>query len=361
MLERRVWIDMNIFVIYPNTFIVFVADSGRMRKSTAIKMTRRLLAKTDPGPRLVAQKITPEALIDSLKIIRTDDEKGAIKETCGGLVVADELVTFINRDTYERGLGSLMIELWDCPDKYEYRTRSRPVEEINYGHISLLGGTTVHSLRDAIPLQALGDGFSSRVIFVYVDETPVPVPRPVQAAGFKKTEQELILQLQSMTKMNGEVTLSPTAIELFDQEYRSFFKSKFYDDAQFQAYASRRDKHLLKIAMCLMAAEDPDHLQIDSIHLEQARHLLSTVEAHFSVVFDRIAMTEVGSMTERVYATIRSGEGGEITRAKLLHKFSHKINAMELSKIIETLKESNRIEWDTSRSTGLYYKVVDGP
>jgi hypothetical protein len=73
MLERRIWIDMNIFSVYPNMFIVFVAEAGRMRKSTAAAMTRKLLSKTDPGPRMIAQKTTPEALIDALRVIRTDD------------------------------------------------------------------------------------------------------------------------------------------------------------------------------------------------------------------------------------------------------------------------------------------------
>src|SRR6266850_6399542 len=85
MLERRVWIDMNLYVIYPNMFVVFVADSGRMRKSTAIKVTRKLLSRTDPGPRMIAQKITPEGLIDALRVIRTDNPKELLKETCGGI------------------------------------------------------------------------------------------------------------------------------------------------------------------------------------------------------------------------------------------------------------------------------------
>ena len=75
MLERRVWLDMNIFVVYPNMFIVFVADAGRMRKSTAVAMTRKLLSKTNPGPRMIAQKTTPEALIDALKVTKTDDQR----------------------------------------------------------------------------------------------------------------------------------------------------------------------------------------------------------------------------------------------------------------------------------------------
>lgn len=357
MLERRIWLDMNIFTIYPNMFTVFVADAGRMRKSTAAAMTRKLLSKTDPGPRMIAQKTTPEALIDALRVIRTDEQSSLLKETCGGIVVANELVTFINRDTYERGLGALMIELWDCPDKYEYRTRNRPTEEIHFGHLSLLGATTIHSLRDAIPLQAMGDGFSSRTIFVYVDKAASPVPRPIQSAKFKQTEEELILHLQSLSALSGPISFSDDGAEFFDTEYKRFYYSSFFDDPQFQAYASRRDKHLLKVAMCLMAAERQD--MILTVHdLTGAKTLLEDVEGKMRAVFDRIAMTESGSLTEEVFQYIRSGPDKTRTRSEVLRKMGHKINAQDLAKSIETLSISQRIKLDTGDGL-LQYKIND--
>ena len=355
MLERRIWIDMNIFTIYPNMFIVFVADSGQMRKSTAILMTSRLLSKTDPGPRMIAQKTTTEALIDHLRVTRSDDGTKLLQQTCGGIVIADELASFINHDSYQRGLGSLMIQLWDCPDKYEYRTRNRPLEEIHFGHLSLLGGTTIHTLRDAIPLAAMGDGFSSRVLFVYEDVAPPPVPRPIRFKGFKKVESELIHQLQKLASHKGEVTLSPDAIELFDAEYKRFYHSKFYGNEQFQAYASRRDKHLLKVAMCLMAAEG-ESLELTRYHIQGAIVLLSDLELSLGTVFDRITMTESGALTERIYNSIVSN-GGTMSRADILKKYSHQINAFELTKVTDTLAQANRIKIGTSTGKVVWHVV----
>jgi hypothetical protein len=358
MLERRIWIDMNIFSVFPNMFIVFVAEAGRMRKSTAAAMTRKLLSKTNPGPRMIAQKTTPEALIDALKVIRTDDATKLLQETCGGIVVANELVTFINRDTYERGLGALMIELWDCPDKYEYRTRNRPTEEIHYGHLSLLGATTIHSLRDAIPLQAMGDGFTSRTVFVYVDRPAQPVPRPVRSESFRRTEEELILHLQSLSSLQGEVTLSEEAGEFFDAEYKRFYRSSLFDDPQFMAYASRRDKHLLKVGMCLMAAEGGG-LELSAHHLQGAKVLLEDVESKMRAVFDRIAMTEGGSLTEEIYSTINTAPDKTMLRAQVLRKFGHKLSAQELLKVMETLVIQQRVKTDTSGDGKLMYKILE--
>ena len=358
MLERRVWLDMNIFTIYPNMFIVFVADAGRMRKSTAVAMTRKLLSKTSPGPRMIAQKTTPEALIDALRVNRTDDQTKKIQEQCGGIVIANELVTFINRDTYERGLGALMIELWDCPDKYEYRTRNRPVEEIHFGHLSLLGATTIHSLRDAIPLQAMGDGFTSRTVFVYVDKAAPPVPRPVQSAKFKRTEEELILHLQGLASLSGPIRFSDDAGTYFDQEYKRYYESEMFEDPQFQAYASRRDKHLLKVGMCFMAAEGKG-MVLERHHLEGAMVFLVDVESKMRLVFDRIAMTETGSILEEIYSIISKSEGRRILRSEVLVKLAHKMSAQDLQKVVETLVISKRIRLDTTDGKIEYYITED--
>jgi hypothetical protein len=267
-------------------------------------------------------------------------------------------VTFINRDTYERGLGALMIELWDCPDKYEYRTRNRPTEEIHYGHLSLLGATTIHSLRDAIPLAAMGDGFTSRTVFVYVDKPATPVPRPIRSSHFKQTEQELILHLQGLSTLQGEVKFSADATEFFDAEYTRFYYSQFFDDPQFQAYASRRDKHLLKVGMCLMAAEGGG-LELTAHHLQGAKTLLEDVEGNMRAVFDRIAMTESGSLTEEIYAAIRTSPGQDLPRSTVLRKFGHKLSAQDLQKVIETLVMQGRIKLDTSMDGKLHYKVEE--
>jgi len=104
MLERRVWIEQGIYTIYPNFYFVLIAGSGQ-KKSTAINLTDKLLRRVDTGPKIIAQMITPEGLINSIKIVRTDDAEAIAQETCGGIIIADELVTLIDKRTIEKGLG----------------------------------------------------------------------------------------------------------------------------------------------------------------------------------------------------------------------------------------------------------------
>lgn len=99
-------------------------------------------------------------------------------------------------------------------------------------------------------------------------------------------------------------------------------------------------------------------MRIELRNLEGARILLSEhVEAGLSIVFDRLTMTDIGSMTERVYNAIKNAPNGVITRADLLQKFSHRINARELSLNTETLIKAGRIKPDTDQGKVLYRLV----
>ena len=95
-------------------------------------------------------------------------------------------------------------------------------------------------------------------------------------------------------------------------------------------------------------------------HLQGAKVLLEDVESKMRAVFDRIAMTEGGSLTEEVFAAINSASDKDIRRSDLLRKFGHKIGAQDLVKIIETLVLQQRVKIDTGRSDGkLHYKVLE--
>ena len=153
-LGRRVWLDMVKYKLYPNFFIVLTAGSGKCRKSTTIGWLEDIFDLLDPRPTLIAQKITPEALWGALKNEQGNGEvivKG--KDSSEATVVADELTVFLNRRSYEQGLGDLLIQLFDCKRRPEYETRARGKETINNSFLTVLGGATMKGIRDTMPIE----------------------------------------------------------------------------------------------------------------------------------------------------------------------------------------------------------------
>lgn len=339
-LGRRVWLDMGTYKIYPNFYIILVASSGRYRKSTVINQVKRIVKQLTPPPNLISQKITPEAMIEALRSVSLDPQKLGAEEATG-FVLVDELSTFLNKNSYEAGLAPLLIQFYDGED-FEYRTKMRGVEKATNTCLGLLGGSTVDWIRSAIPLDAVGGGLTSRIIFVYVD-TPVP---PVAITTFgdrkKKLLESLIKQLNLISVVSGEMKMTENALFFFKYEYERFYKeSPFYEEKGLSGYAGRRHVHMLKTAMALSVAERKD-LIITEQHLQGAKAILEQSELTMKLVLNLICASEMGSVITTVLNLIRAR--GEITRSDLLQKVAHQIGARELTDVLDTLVAMKKVE-----------------
>jgi hypothetical protein len=362
-LGRRTWLDMGTFTIYPNMFIVFIATSGRCRKSTAIMFIRRILRGLLPPPNLLSQKMTPEALIEALKTSQdtpTQDTQATPARvrlvSSEGFVIVDELSNFLNRKSYEAGLGDVLISLFDCDDDFSYRTRGKGLEKLTDCCLGLLGGTTFKRIREVLPEDAIGGGLVSRMIFVYVDRPKPPVPRPTFSDEKKALLERAVRKLQRIMMVKGRMTLSSAAVQLYDEDYiRYFNESSAFDDDLTSGYASRRYVHLLKLAMIFTAAEET--LVIERRHLEGAEALLRQSEVSLEKVINMITTTGKGQVTDFVHNKVAQAVGG-ITRTDLMRAVSHRLDSQELQGVMETLMHAGRIRC-VSAGRGIVYQVKE--
>ena len=342
VLGRRLWLDKAVFTIYPNIYVILVAASGRMRKSTAVDALENNLRKLTSPPNLTCQKITgPEALIDDIRRRETTDSKHFLRETCEASILLDEFKVFLNHRTYEAGLGAFLIPLWDAKDYYRYRTKSRGIEEMQNVCVMLFGGSTVRGIKEALPVAAIGDGLTSRFVFVYADKPMPPEPNPFICPILK---EKVLRQLSEMCKLCGQVKLSPSANVFFDEWYVDFCKnSLLFEDSSLSGYASRRHAHLLKTAM-LMAVSEGSSFEIQTNHLKRADLLLQQTESRMPEVMSLITSSEEGALAELVHTKISLTGSGGITRKKLLSQFRFRVNYRELTLLIETLIQSDLIK-----------------
>ncbi len=352
MMERRIWIEQGIYTIYPNFFIVLIAGSGQ-KKSTAINLAARLLRKVDPPPKIIAQMITPEGLISGIK---NDSTEGSdTYGSSGGIIIADELVTLIDRRTIERGLGKVLTTLYDCNDIFEYQTVARGIERLHGSYLSLLGGTTVELIKDSIPLQSVGGGLTSRIIFVYDDSIPPPVPWVDYNAELVQIEEELVHYLQRLVTLQGPIRVTDTAREFYEKDYREFYNSGFRMNPYLRGYANRRHSHLFKVSIAVMLAEEPS-LILTEHHLQGAKIILEEAESHMESVMDMIVSTEMGASTNHIWNFIKREK--TVLRSVLVRKYQHRFDAREISGIIDTLQQSGRISIDTDNRGQMLYRAV---
>jgi len=356
-LGRRVWLDMGTYTIYPNLYVVLVAGSGRCRKSTAVGMIHRLLRQIEPGLNLIAQRITPEAMIESLEVTQVDGEQKFESKTCEGFVVVDELANFLNKKTYESGLASLLITLFDCPERFDYRTRGRGLESIQNACLGLLGASTIDWIRNAIPADAVGSGLTSRILFIYVSKPPEPIAITSFSEEKKSLKESLLKSLLRISTISGPVHLTPNAWDLYKERYESFYQgSEMFENPLLSGYASRRFVHLLKVAICFSVSDETtSKILVDTNHILGAEQMLEDSERRMAEVINLITATEKGAILNLVYSKIR--QAGKLSRHQLLRAFSHRLDNRDLTEVLDTLRQSRKIVVSTAGSE-IFYSTI---
>jgi hypothetical protein len=257
-------------------------------------------------------------------------------------VVASELSTFLNQDSYRGGLGALITTLYDCPTRYVYRTKGRGEEVLNNVCLSLFGATTIDWLRTTIPHDAIGGGLLSRIQFIYITQGPKPVLWTSFDQSKRTIAERIVRTLGQYKAIAGECKPTPEARAEAERDYFDFrANSPLCSDKYLAGYASRRQIHILKLAIVLCVI-DTGGLEIDGPHVRGAIKLVEWNERGLPALVRQITMSEKGLMGELIMGIV-TASGGVVDRNVLLSKLSHRMDARELTEALETLLKSGRV------------------
>ena len=348
-LGRDCFIDQGYFVVYPNMYVILVAGSAKCRKSTAINLTTDFLRKIEPPIKILSQKLTPEAMISALSGIKIKDTTKIIDEAVG-CFINDELSTLIDRNTFASALIPVLTKLYDCKD-FEYETKARGAESIKNPCLSVLGGSTIQWIKEAIPVHSIGGGFTSRIVFVFRASRERKIAWPQKSDENAKREILIVKDLNEIRQMRGQFGVTREAIDMFTEEYEAFLDGPMSMNPYLAGYAGRRHVTLLKTAMAFAASRSSER-EINDGDMLKALKSLRSVEGGMDIVMKSITMEPIGDISEQVMALIMCG--GSITRAKLIREVRHRISIRELDVILEALIEAELVKKGAKNGSVVY-------
>src|SRR3972149_4557971 len=71
-IKRQVWMDRGYYKLYPNTFVLIVAESARVRKSVAIDIGMTLVRAAVPDLYYITGTLTPEGLVKHMNRVKVN-------------------------------------------------------------------------------------------------------------------------------------------------------------------------------------------------------------------------------------------------------------------------------------------------
>jgi len=236
-IARRLYVTAPWGVkIWPNLYMMFVADTTFYRKTTAFKLAEGVIRETIPYM-LMPTPGSPERFQDALagkmpgnykELTHAQQEllskargfaaqRGLFKDEVAGLFGA------FNKKDYMFGLKDLIMELYDCPD-YSDKDTQTGLTIVENAALSILGVTTPAGMSAAISQADWANGLLPRFLLLTpepdYEERPTlkqyePPPESI-LNGLKKLHERLPMPEQAGDGWEGPEALHITA-ECWDE------------------------------------------------------------------------------------------------------------------------------------------------
>lgn len=360
-LQRRVWCPPEHRKCYPNMYVPLVGKAG-IGKGNVIRSVNDILSYFKYDESAVSDKLTPEEQA-TMKAVIEADIKAATEDVNGTTAAEKPLLIPIASDavTYEALIQSMarsyrridypewsdkharhimkiyghsslafcleemaslfrkntesmvnfLIQAYDCGEKYEYRTKTHGLDRVLRLCLNFFAGTTPDFMQEVFDDRLLSQGFSSRAFFIYASKNRrsqffIPQLTPEQ----EKCREELRNHVKNLTKLHGQVQIEPSTIAWLEKwwhEYENDISKRASKSSKLDAYYSRKNIHVMKVAMSLHFAETLD-MHIPKETFEQAMHILHEEEKTMHLALSFTGSNPQSRLSARVVELLKVGE-----------------------------------------------------
>lgn len=343
-LRRRVWIDMGYFQWTPNFYIVFVAPPGIVSKSTTANIGMRLLRQI-PDISFGPDAVTWQSLVQSLAQSTETVEIGGMHHAMSAItIVSSEFGTFLNPN--DREMVDVLVSLWDGQlGTWEKATKTQGSDSIENPWINIVACTTPAWIAGNFPEYMIGGGFTSRTVFVYAERKRhlVAYPSHHLPKDFQEQERRLVHDLEIISQMKGEYTLTKDATAWGERWYERHYASKppHLDNERFGGYLARKQTHIHKLAIVLAAAESAN-LFITQDHLAQADSITTGIELDMPKVFENIGKTDITRIIGEVVNYVQTRR--KVSTQEVYQRYATRITAQEFEIVLASALKAGYVK-----------------
>ncbi len=356
LIGRNRCIPFGHMRLFPNFYIMLLGDPSA-RKSTAIKITKRIIAQSNydtfSSDRTSREKFLLDLAGDPEEDILVKGKKG---EDITSLNLWGDSGTFLPREVFIVAdefndftqVGNIdfytsLANMWDYDDAetpYRDRVKNSKSVSIYQPTISLLGGNTQENFAKAFPPEILGHGFLARLLIIHGEPSgrKIAWPEPPDA---KKTEEIVKSFTEVFRQGRKEKTLiHPKAKKLLAEIYENQYNIL---DPRFKHYNNRRYTHLLKLCIIITAAAFEEELTDELVIY--ANTILSAAEFSMPKAIGEFGKSKTSDVSNKTLSILSNAT--KPISAKILWRAMHKdldrISA--LSELLHGLSAADRIQY----------------
>ena len=359
-LQRKCSLDWGTaLTFYPNLYIVLVGPSAT-GKGTAMNPGLELIEEI-PSIRLSSQATSLQALIRHLKDTNlTDidmrDPKQSIFHS-SLTIFSKEFTVFLGYHNKE--LMAALCDWYDCDRRWTYDTIKRDKEEIVGVWVNLLAGTTPDLIQSSLPVESIGGGLTSRIIFVYEEKKGKLVTVPVQSQKEKELFHFLLHDLEKISLLSGKYQYTEGFLDLWTDWCVIAEDNPPFYDSKFDGYIGRRRNHLMKLSMVFSASHGQHDMTLTRDDLEEAVKTLEEVEVKMGLVFKGVGKSDIASLINKSVNFLVNSATDEVPFHMYARHFNNDMDKLTMDRVMHTLEASNMVRVINRPGADTVIKVLE--
>ena len=294
VLEQKVWI-YTYANLYPNLYTFLIAPPGGGKSQSLGKARAILDALAEPNkPKIAPTSINSSTLVDFMnesKQIMVRPPHGALEYNAMTIMVG-EFGTFMSK--YEVDLIAQLTDFYDVTPYGQWRRGERLRIKIERPILNMLIGSTPDNLMQFMPEGAWGQGFTSRIMFIYSKEKGFVDDFAARSAS---SNQQLVHDLNIIKALVGQFRVTQGYADAVTN-WRKLDEAPRPTHPRLLHYLSRRKTHLYRLSM-IAAIDRSNTLILERADFNTAMGWLIEAEKAMPEIFSSPSgESDTGAMEE---------------------------------------------------------------
>jgi hypothetical protein len=368
IVKDNVWLDRQIYNLYPNIYVMFHAESG-LKKGPPISMAKQLVRGVG-GTRIISGRSSIQGILKELGTAQTQPGGRVINKSTAFIcsseltssIVEDKVATDILTDLYDRQYN---IGEWRSLLKMESFNLKDPT-------ITMLTATNEAHSTDFFGKKDLHGGYFARTFVISENKRNransllVPLINPPKYdesieylkkldvlkgpfAPLACNEPNEVCDIPHVEVETGNTNYFSRAGLMYQEWYEEFIVTIQHQEIKDETGTLNRfGDSVLKVAMLLALSRSPE-LYIDEDSMELAiKYTEKLVGNVREMTYGKKGLSESKGLKNLILGELLNRNGHQISRAMLLKKmWAHYKEATELDEIMMSFDQAGMIKTET--------------
>jgi len=342
VLERKCWLPHGVDkTFYPNFYIALVGPSGA-RKTTALEVGQRALEEIGMtvGRQSWTTPIMLKMMNKSYEALKEAGKKGPYLHSSLSLF-AGELAVFLKPHKVDVKWFDMLCDLYDCGSTFEYYTMTSDIILCKNIYLTIFGGMTPDGVAKAIPRSVVGEGFTSRMIFAWSNTWGMDKdPDSYDTSERRSLWDDLLDDLRIIRSMSGPFCQGESFKALYQPWYERIRKEPKLPGREFKGYNSRRQVHLLKLAIISCASRRDGRMTLNDRDFRRALSILEEVECQMPRAVGYITTDQFARVQQEVMELMCQAKDKRMTLSQIYRQVHGDVSLKDLKdRVMWSLRE----------------------